>query len=143
VPAWLIWLIIAAVLAGAESLSLDFVLIMCAGGAGAGAISAALGAPVAVQVAVALVVAVGLLVFVRPIARRHLEGVGTHPTGAARLVGKNAVVLKTVDANGGLVRLDGAEWSARAFDETQVLPVGASVRVMEISGATAVVWDGP
>jgi membrane protein implicated in regulation of membrane protease activity len=139
----LIWVIAAAVLAGAETLSLDLVLIMCAGGAAGGAVTAALGGGAVLQVVVAIVVSAVLLGFVRPIAKRHLVGIGTHQTGSAALVGKQAVVLRAVDAHDGRVRLNGAEWSARSYDQTQTLPVGATVRVMEIDGATAVVWKEP
>ncbi len=48
-------------------------------------------------------------------------------------------MLSEVDAHDGRVRLNGGEWSARAFDERQVLPAGTVVRVMKITGATAVV----
>src|SRR5436305_4533936 len=58
VPAWVVWLIVAGVLAGAETLSLDLTLIMCAGGAGAASLAAALGAAPVVQVLVAVIVAV-------------------------------------------------------------------------------------
>jgi membrane protein implicated in regulation of membrane protease activity len=143
VPAWLIWLIAAGVLAGAETLSMDFVLVMCAGGATAGAIAAGVGAPAAVQVIVAALVAVGLLAFIRPVARRHLIGEGAHPMGIEALIGMQAVVLSEVDAHHGLVRLNGGQWTARAFDGTQSMPAGTTVRVMEISGATAVVWEEP
>jgi membrane protein implicated in regulation of membrane protease activity len=44
-----------------------------------------------------------------------------------------------VDARDGRIRLNGAEWSARSFDDAQVLPVGTVVRVLQISGATALV----
>ena len=142
-PAWLIWVIAAAVLAGAETLSLDLVLIMCAGGAAGGAVTAALGGGAILQIVVAIVVSALLLGFVRPIAKRHLVGIGTHQTGSAALVGKQAVVLRAVDAHDGRVRLNGAEWSARSYDQTQTLPVGETVRVMEIDGATAVVWKEP
>jgi len=135
--------IAAAVLAGAETLSLDLVLIMCAGGAAGGAVTAALGGGAILQVVVAIVVSAVLLGFVRPIAKRHLVGIGTHQTGSAALVGKQAVVLSAVDAHDGRVRLNGAEWSARSYDQTQTLPVGETVRVMEIDGATAVVWKEP
>ncbi len=138
--AWLIWLIAAAVLAGAEALSLDLVLIMCAGGASAGALAAALHAPAALQVVVAVAVAIGLLAFVRPVARRHLSETGTPPMGTDALVGKSAIVLSKVDAHTGRVRLNGQEWSARSFDSTQSLPAGETVQVIEISGATALVW---
>jgi membrane protein implicated in regulation of membrane protease activity len=119
--AWLIWLILAAALAGAETLSLDLVLLMCAGGAGAGGIAAVAG--------------------VRPVAKRHLTGSGTARTGVEALIGTQAIVTSKVDAADGRVRLGGSEWSARAYDRSQVIPVGSSVQVIEISGATALVWD--
>jgi membrane protein implicated in regulation of membrane protease activity len=142
VPDWLIWIIGAAALASAEALSLDLVLVMCAGGAAAGAITAGLGAPAAAQVAIALVVALGLLLFVRPIARRHLSADShTHVSGSAGLVGLDAVTLTPVDDRSGRVKLRGGEWSARSFDASQQISVGTVVRVMQIDGATAVVWD--
>ncbi|HZE51237.1 MAG TPA: NfeD family protein [Jatrophihabitantaceae bacterium] len=142
-PAWLIWVIAAGVLAGAETLSLDLVLIMCAGGAAGGAITAAAGGGAVLQVIVAIVSAALLLGLVRPVAKRHLVGIGTHQTGSAALVGKQAVVLSAVDEHDGRVRLNGAEWSARSYDRTQTLAIGQTVRVMEIDGATAVVWQEP
>jgi membrane protein implicated in regulation of membrane protease activity len=143
VPAWLIWLIAAGVLAGAETLSMDFVLVMCAGGAAAGSLAAAVGAPPAIQVLVAALVALGLLSFVRPVARRHLAGEGAQLMGTEALIGKQAIVLSEVDAQNGLVRLNGQPWTARAYDTTQTMVAGSTVRVMEISGATAVVWQEP
>jgi membrane protein implicated in regulation of membrane protease activity len=143
VPAWLIWLIAAGVLAGAETLSMDFVLVMCAGGAAAGSLAAAVGAPPAIQVLVAALVALGLLSFVRPVARRHLAGEGAQLMGTEALIGKQAIVLSEVDAHNGLVRLNGQPWTARAYDTTQTMAAGSTVRVMEISGATAVVWQDP
>ncbi len=137
----MIWLIVAAALAGAEALSLDLVLIMLAGGAVAGSATAVAGLPPAVQVAVAIAGALALLLVVRPIARRHLSGTGTTLSGTEALVGSHAIVLSRVDAQDGRVRLNGGEWSARAFDHTQVIEVGTAVEVMQISGATAVVWD--
>ncbi|HEX3335805.1 MAG TPA: NfeD family protein [Jatrophihabitans sp.] len=141
---WLVWLIAAGVLAAAEAASLTFVLIMFAGGAAAAAITAAVGGPVLLQCIVAIVATMALLGVVRPIARKHLiAGTGT-TTGSEALVGTEAVVLSQVDSRDGRVRLNGAEWSARAFDATQVLPAGTIVRVMRITGATAVVLhEGP
>ncbi|PZR87178.1 MAG: hypothetical protein DLM67_22740 [Candidatus Nephthysia bennettiae] len=142
-PAWLIWLIAAGALAAAEAASLTFVLAMFAGGALAGAITAALGGPTLLQFIVAIVSTLALLGVVRPIAKRHLRiGTGAR-TGTEALVGKEAIVLSEVDQHDGRVRLNGAEWSARCFDRAQVLPAGTVVRVMEIAGATAVVWQEP
>ncbi|HEY9475737.1 MAG TPA: NfeD family protein [Mycobacteriales bacterium] len=141
VAVWLLWLVAAGVLAVAEVLSLDLVLIMCAGGAAVAAGVAGIGAPPAVQMVAFAVSAVGLLGMVRPAARRRLElSVPDHRTGIGALVGQQAVVVRTVDARGGRVRLAGEEWSARAYDSTQVLVEGTTVSVMEIRGAEAVVW---
>lgn len=143
-PVWLVWLVAAGVLAIAEALSLDLVLIMCGGAALMGAAAAALGAPVAIQFVVFAVGALGLLAVVRPAAKRHMELSTPHTrTGIEALVGNQAVVVRAVDAHGGRVRLAGEEWSAQAFDATEVLEVGRVVRVMEIKGATAIVWGGP
>lgn len=136
-PDWLIWLIAAGVLAAAEVSSLTFVLIMFAGGALAGALTAAAGGAVLLQVIVALLATVALLAGVRPVARRHLTSGPQMRTNADRLVGQQAVVLSEVTPYDGRVRLDGNEWSARAYDQQQVLPAGTVVRVMKISGATA------
>jgi membrane protein implicated in regulation of membrane protease activity len=139
VPDWLPWLIAAGVFAAAEAASLTFVLIMFAGGALAGALTAAAGGPVLLQLVVAVVATLALLVGVRPIATRHLARSSGTLTGADALVGEEAVVLNPVDARDGRIRLNGAEWSARAFDAGQVLPAGTVVRVMHINGATALV----
>jgi membrane protein implicated in regulation of membrane protease activity len=141
---WLIWLIAAGALVVAETLSLGLVLIMFAGGALVAGGVAALGLGVGLQVLVFAIAAVGLLLVVRPIARRHLENTKElSRTGIEALVGRTATVLRTVDAQQGRVKIGGDEWSAQSYDATQVLEVGRTVRVMEINGVTAVVWGEP
>jgi membrane protein implicated in regulation of membrane protease activity len=140
VDAWLVWLILAAALAGAEAVSLDLVLIMFAGGAVVGSAAALAGLPMALQIVLAIAGTLALLLVVRPVAKRHLTAAGT-PTGTQALIGCDAIVLSRVDATGGRIRLNGSEWSARALNEKQVIEVGTSVQVIEISGATALVWD--
>lgn len=142
-PPWLIWLIISGALAVGETFSMALVMVFLAGGAAAGAITAALGGPVVLQVIVALVASAALLGLVRPVARRHLEISDPAITGTDALIGMQAVVLSKVDGADGRVRLNGAEWSARSFDDGQTMPAGTVVRVMEIRGATAVVWQEP
>jgi membrane protein implicated in regulation of membrane protease activity len=138
-PDWLIWLLAAGVFSVAETATLSLVLAMFAGGSVAAAVTAALGGPVILQVVVALVITGVLLVGVRPIARKHLDAGTGAITGPDALVGQDAIVLSRVDAYDGRVKLNGAEWSARAYDRDQIIPTGSVVRVMSISGATAVV----
>ncbi len=77
----------------------------------------------------------------RPIARRHLHTPAQLRTGTAALVGERAVVLERVDRDGGQIKLAGEVWTARAYDEDEVLEPGARVQVMQIQGATALVSD--
>jgi membrane protein implicated in regulation of membrane protease activity len=136
---WLAWLIAAGVFAVAETTSLTFVLLMFAGGALAGAATAVFGGALVLQFVVAIVATLALLGAVRPVVKRHLTPASSAMTGTDALIGQEAVVLDEVDARDGRIRLNGGNWSARAFDSTQVLPAGTVVRVMKISGATALV----
>ncbi len=141
-PSWLIWLIAAAVLAGAEIVSLSLVLIMFGVGAGAAAIVAALNGPVLLQALVFALVSLSLLIVVRPVARRRFTISHTR-TGIEALSGSSALVLESVDRHTGRVKIGGEIWTARSYDDTQVLAPGEQVQVMEISGATALVWRQP
>jgi membrane protein implicated in regulation of membrane protease activity len=137
---WLVWLIAAAILGVAEALTLTFALGILAAGAVVAAIVAGVGAPLLLQVlAFGAASAFGLIV-IRPIARRHMSQSAITREGSDALIGKNAVVLREVSVTGGLIKLAGEEWSARPLDENQVIPAGAMVDVMEIDGATAVVY---
>ena len=82
------------------------------------------------------------LLVLRPVAQRHLRTPARLRTGTAALVGERAVVLERVDRDGGQVKLAGEAWSARAFDEDEVIEPGERVQVMQIEGATALVSDG-
>jgi membrane protein implicated in regulation of membrane protease activity len=41
----------------------------------------------------------------------------------------------------GCVRIDGEVWTARAYDEDQIIEAGTDVEVVEIRGATALVTE--
>ncbi|MGH3899576.1 MAG: NfeD family protein [Pseudonocardiaceae bacterium] len=137
-----VWLVAGFLLITAEVLSSDFVLIMLGAGALVGAGFSALGASIWLQVAAFGGASVALITLARPALKRRLHTDQVR-TNAEALVGDKAVVVSTVDAHGGKVKLCGELWSARAFDETEVLEPGQTVTVMNISGATAVVLGEP
>lgn len=137
--AWIWWLIAAGVLVVAELLTTSLVFAMIAGGAASAAVVAALGGGTPLQVAAFAVVSMVLLLGVRPIARRHLHTPSSIRTGVAALVGAEAEVLEAVTGRDGRVKLSGEIWSARAYDGHSEYAPGESVRVIEISGATALV----
>jgi membrane protein implicated in regulation of membrane protease activity len=133
-----VWLIAGFALIAAEVLSGGFVLIMLGVGALAAAGFAALGASIWLDVAVFAGTSVVLTILARPVLKRQLHTAHV-PTNVDALLGDKAVVISTVDAHGGKIKLRGELWSARTYDETEVLEPGRRVTVMTISGATAVV----
>lgn len=139
--AWVVWMIAAGVLAVGEMLSLSFFLGPIAVAAVAAGLVALAGAGLALQLLVFIVASVASLAVLRPIARRHTRTPAQIRTGTAALVGASAVALERVDADGGAVKLAGEVWTARAFDEDEVIEPGRRVQVIQIEGATAIVSD--
>jgi membrane protein implicated in regulation of membrane protease activity len=134
----LFWLIGGLVLIAAEILSGDLFLLMVGVGALAGAGTEWIFDNTLVSSAVFALVSIGLVTFARPWLKRRLHGELVH-TNADALIGRKAVAVSPVDAQGGQVRLDGDVWSARAFGNQDPISPGQSVTIVEIAGATAVV----
>jgi membrane protein implicated in regulation of membrane protease activity len=134
----LFWLIGGIALIAAEMLSGDFFLLMVGVGALVAAGSEFAFENTLVSCAVFALVSIGLVTFARPWLKRRMHGELVH-TNADALIGRKAVAVSPVTGRGGQVRLDGDVWSARSFDDKQDIAPGASVTVVEISGATAVV----
>ncbi|MFJ9636561.1 NfeD family protein [Streptomyces sp. NPDC101178] len=137
---WLAWLLAAAALGVAEFFTLTLVFGLLAGAALVAAVVAGVGIGLLGQLVALALAAVAGLVLVRPVALRALTGSPVTHEGSDALIGKRAEVIQEVTATHGLVKVSGEEWSARALDESHVIPVGALVDVMEIDGATAVVY---
>jgi membrane protein implicated in regulation of membrane protease activity len=140
-PAAVIWLISALVLAGAEALTGHLFLVMLGGGALAASVTSwVTDWPVWANGAVFLVVSVLLLMLVRPALRRRLTPPAGPATRIKALEGKPALVLNRVAGDDGRVKLDGEVWTARPLTEGDVYEPGEKVTVMHIDGATAVVF---
>lgn len=137
---WVIWIIVAMVLGVADLVTGgSLVLLMLAGGAVAGGVTAALTENDFLPWLAFSLVSLGLLGGVRPLAKRHMRQPAALRSGVDRLVGADAVVVEPVDARDGRVKLSGEVWSARSFDGQSTYNVGDTVQVLEISGATALV----
>jgi membrane protein implicated in regulation of membrane protease activity len=135
----LVWLVVGLVLVAAELLSGEFVLLMLGGGALVAAGAALVVGPTASAVVFG-VASVLLLLGLRPTLRRRLDRSVPHtPMRAEAVVGGTATVVARVDGHGGRVRIGDDEWSARAYDEAQVIEPGEQVTVVHIAGATALV----
>lgn len=140
---WLLWLIAAVVFGVGEIATLGFFLAPFAGGALVAALLTAIGVGTAVGWAVFLVVAVVLLAGLRPIALAHRRQAPRLRTGTAALVGRSGMVVERIanDEGVGCVRIDGEVWTARSYDDDDVIEAGKRVQVVEIRGATALVTE--
>ncbi|MGJ5894430.1 NfeD family protein [Streptomyces sp. V2] len=137
---WFVWLLAAAALGAAEFFTLTLVFGLLSGAALVTAVVAGVGVGALGQAVAFAVAAAAGLVIVRPVALRHMTQQPLIREGSDALVGKQAEVMREVTATHGLIKLSGEEWSARALDESLVIPAGALVDVMEIEGATAIVY---
>ncbi len=132
---------VGVALAIAEVFTTTFVLIMLAAGALAAAAVAAIGAPLWLQTVAFVAVSAAALAGVRPVIQRHMHhGGSAAPVGLAAIEGSSGLVLERIDLDHGMIKIEGELWTARPYDGTQVFEPGERVRVIEIKGATALVW---
>jgi membrane protein implicated in regulation of membrane protease activity len=139
--AWVLWLVAACILGAGELHTGGFYLAPFALGAVTATVLSLLGAPTAAAVIVFLAASVLVLLTLRPLAARHRRLPPAIRTGAAALVGRKAIVLERIanDEGVGCVKIDGEVWTARSYDEDEVIDAGERVEVVEIRGATALV----
>ena len=137
----IIWLIAGVLLAVAELFTLDFVLVMFAAGAFAAAAVGLADAPVLLQVIVFAATSGLGVAAVRPAIKRRLHrGADPAVMGVEAIEGTEATVIEEVGEDRGMVKIGGELWRARPYDATQIIEAGAQVRVVEVKGATALVW---
>jgi membrane protein implicated in regulation of membrane protease activity len=138
---WLLWVVAACVFGVGEMLTTGFFLAPFALGAVVAAVVEAIGAGEVISVGMFVLASVLTLALVRPIAISHQHQPPQLRTGARALIGKQAVVLERIvnDEGVGCIRVEGEVWTARAFDDDQVIERGTRVEIIDIRGATALV----
>jgi len=142
VPDWGVWIIVTAFFMIGELVTPGlFFLGAVVPAAVAAALIAALGGGIGWQLGAFVVGSAASLGLLRPIAVRHVHLPPATRTGTAALVGAKALALERVDSRGGLVKIGGETWSARAYIDDQVIEPGTRVEVAQIEGATALVYE--
>lgn len=134
------WLLLAAIFIIVEIISMGLTTIWFAGGAFVAAIAALCGANLVIQIIIFIAVSVVLLAFTRPWAVKHLD-TKTEKTNAEALVGQNATVLEEINnlKDTGRAKINGMEWTARAKDDTVVIPEGYIAHIVDIQGVKLIV----
>jgi membrane protein implicated in regulation of membrane protease activity len=139
--AWVIWLLAACILGVGEMHAGGFFLAPFAAGALLAAILSLAGVGAAAGAVVFLVASLVTLAALRPVARRHRRLPPSIRTGAAALIGRHGLVLERIANREGVgcVKIGGEVWTARSYDDDQVIDAGEDVEIVEIRGATALV----
>ena len=139
VEVWVMWLVLAGVLLVGEMFSAGFFLFWFSIGAAVAGLAALLGAHESVQLIVFIVVSGTLFVtgkkFAKRVTKEQPSGIG-----ADRFVGGTGIVLEEINppANTGKIRLNQESWRAES-ENGEVVPEGATVKVLRIDGTRAIV----
>lgn len=133
-----LWFIGAMLLAGGELLAGELFLLMLAGGAVAGGVTA-IFAPefIPLQVLIFAVTSLLLVKSVRPLLKRRLMASIPDPDLLlTRVIGAPARTLTDVSELRGQAKVNGEIWTARVHEDAPSIPAGTDVRVAEVRGAT-------
>ena len=135
-----LWLLAAAIFIIIEIVTLGLTSIWFAGGAIVAAIAAAFQVDLLIQLILFAVISAVLLIFTRPVARKHLT-TKTVKTNVESLIGEEAIVKEEINnlEEQGVAVLNGQEWTARAMDNATIIPAGTKVTVQRISGVKLIV----
>ena len=136
---WIAWLILAAVLIVAEMFTAGFFLFWFGVAAGVAMIASLAGASLTLQFGIFVVVAFLLLILTRPLAEKF-SGKQPPGIGADRFLGKNGIVIETInpDKGTGMVRIKTEDWRADSLSG-EVIEVDSRVVVKKVDGTRLVV----
>lgn len=135
----IVWLILMVVFLAAEAATVGMVSLWFAAGSLAALLTALAHGPVWLQTLLFLVVSAGLLLALRPLAKKYLSPKLT-ATNVDSVVGSTGLVTAAIDnvSAAGQVKLGAMEWTARSTSG-QPIPVGTRVKVDKIEGVKAYV----
>jgi membrane protein implicated in regulation of membrane protease activity len=138
---FLVFLVAACLLGFGEMHNGGFFLGPFAIGALIAALLSIAGVGVLGSVIAFLAISIAALAMLRPLALRHRRLPPAMRSGAAALIGRDAVVIERIANREGVgcVKIGGEVWTARSYDDDEVIPPGEQVQVVEIRGATALV----
>lgn len=134
-----IWLVLMVLFLIAEAGTVSMVSLWFAAGALAALLTALAGGPAWLQILLFVAVSAGLLLALRPLARKYLTPKLT-ATNVDSVVGTTGLVTAAIDnvSAAGQVKLGAMEWTARSTSG-QPIAVGTRVRVDRIEGVKAFV----
>ena len=93
------------------------------------------------QLSIFLVSSAVLLALTRPFTRKIQEYEPPKKIHIEDIIGKEAVVVETIDNNAGrgIIKINGDMWRAFSNDDSQVIEKGEKVRILKVEGSHLVV----
>ena len=135
----IVWLVLMVVFLAMEASTVSMVSLWFAAGSRIALLTALAGGPAWLQTVLFLAVSAGLLLALRPLAKKYLAPKVT-ATNVDSIVGSTGLVTAAIDnvSASGQVKLGAMEWTARSTSG-QPIPVGTLVKVDKIEGVKAFV----
>lgn len=111
---WKIWLIISGICLIVESFTLGFFVFWFSIGAIFALITSLFTTNIIIQSTVFVITSTLLLLLTKPLIKKFVKTPKTKPTNVYSIIGKEGIVLETIDSiNGtGKVKVNGELWSA-------------------------------
>lgn len=131
----IVWLVLIVVFGLAEASTVGLTSIWFAAGSLAALLVSLVCPNFWVQTGVFVGVSLAALMLVRPMAAKHFRPKDHTPTNADSLIGREGVVMETIDnlAGTGQVKIAGQVWTARS-DSGETIPEGSTVTAVRIEG---------
>ena len=132
------WIVVAAVMAIVEGVTMGLVSVWFIIGAAAALIAAFFAVPFPLQVLIFVVVSLISLLLIRPLTKKYISS-KAESTNSDRIIGQEALVVKDItELEPGQVKVLGQIWTAKS-KSGEPLCEGEVVEVAAIEGVKAVV----
>lgn len=138
---WYVWLILAGVFFVAEMATVGFLVFWLGIGALIAMIVSFITSNIVIQTSVFIVSSIILLFSTKPLVKKFID-VEPTKTNAFSIIGKKALVIKTIDPikSTGQIKINGEVWSAET-ENGKIISEGSEVEILEIKGVKTIVQE--
>lgn len=135
------WLIVAVIMFIGELVCPVFFMFWFAIGALVALVTSFITSNLAIQFSVFLVVSIILVIFMKPLTNKLFKNRTKDELNMNGIIGKNAVVIKTINniEGTGEVKINGEVWRAVSENENEIIESERYVEILKIDGVKLIV----
>lgn len=136
---WQVWLIIAGLFFVGEIATVGFLIFWFGIGALIAMLVSFFTSNIIIQTTIFIISSTILIFATKPFVKKFVDVKKTN-TNAYSIIGKKALVIKTIDPihSVGQIKINGEIWTAESVDN-QVIDEGSEVEILEIKGVKTIV----